>query len=65
MNVDVEGGQAVGWSGGVDFEVKGSGPYEWTAWDEDVCVGSGKARTKIGLAVALWRAKWSIARRYS
>lgn len=48
----------LGWQGsGIDFEVYGTGPFQWVAYDEDICVGSGDARTRIGLAVAIRRAR--------
>jgi hypothetical protein len=47
----------LGWQGGIDFEVTGHGPYEWSAWDEDMCVGKGAVRTKLGLMIALWWAR--------
>lgn len=47
----------LGWQGGIDFEVYGAGPYEWHAFDEDVLVGKGAARTRLGLAVAIRRAR--------
>ena len=47
----------VGWQGGIDFEVTGHGPYEWTAWDEDLCVDKGRARTRLGLMFSLWTAR--------
>jgi hypothetical protein len=49
--------QPLGWQGGIDFEVTGTGPYEWFAYDEDVLVGKGKARTRLGLGAALMRAR--------
>ena len=46
----------IGWQGsGPDFELYGSGPYEWTAYDEDVLIGTGKARTRLGAQIAMWR----------
>lgn len=50
--------QPLGWQGsGPDFEVYGTGPWEWVAYDEDVCVGTGKARTRIGAALSMRRFK--------
>lgn len=49
--------EPLGWQGGIDFEVCGTGPYVWQAYDEDICVGVGRVRTKIGLWFAIWRAR--------
>ncbi|MGW4670114.1 hypothetical protein [Streptomyces sp. NPDC004324] len=40
-----------------DVEVTGTGPYAWEAWIGLQCVASGQARTKLGLQVALLRAR--------
>jgi len=53
---------SMGWLGGIDFEIFGTGPYAWLAYDEDVLVGRGKARTRIGLAFALRRAERRLRR---
>lgn len=50
----------LGWQGGIDFEVTGTGPYQWHAYDEDILVGKGKARTRLGLTIALKRARKSL-----
>lgn len=48
----------LGWQGsGIDIEVYGTGPFEWFAYDEDVLVGRGSARTRLGLAWAIRRAR--------
>ncbi|MFC5802770.1 hypothetical protein [Streptomyces formicae] len=41
----------------LDFEVTGSGPFEWEAWRGLSLVAHGTARTRLGLHVALYRAK--------
>jgi hypothetical protein len=55
--------QPVGWQGsGPDYEVsRVDGQYSWEAYDEDVLIGKGSARTRIGLALALrrHRKKWA------
>lgn len=40
-----------------DVEVTGPSPYEWEAWVGMKCVATGRARTRLGLRVALYRAK--------
>lgn len=53
--------QPLGWQGsGPDFELSGHGPFEWTAYDEDVLIGAGHARTTLGAYLAMWlfRRKW-------
>lgn len=40
-----------------DIEVTGPSPYEWEAWVGMRCVASGTARTRLGLRIALIRAK--------
>lgn len=40
-----------------DVEVTGHGPYEWEAWAGMDQVASGRARTRLGLQVALLRAR--------
>lgn len=49
----------LGWQGsGIDFEVYSKRkPMEWYAYDEDVLVDRGTARTRLGLALAMRRAK--------
>lgn len=42
---------------GLDFEVAGTGPFEWEAWDGMTKVASGHAQTRIGLYVAMFRAR--------
>lgn len=64
-NLDGTEAQPIGFLGGIDFEVTGTGPFEWTAWDEDVCVGKGTARTKAGLALKLLFAERRISRQYA
>ena len=45
----------VGWQGSqIDFEVKGKGPWEASAWDEDVCVAAFKTKHQIILMIRLW-----------
>lgn len=51
--------QPLGWQGsGIDFEVYRK-PYGWEfdAYDEDVLVGNGKARTRRGLNRAMKRVR--------
>jgi hypothetical protein len=40
-----------------DVEVYGTGPYRWEAWVGMTEVASGTARTRLGLQVALLRAR--------
>ena len=40
-----------------DVEVYGTGPYRWEAWVGMERVASGRARTRLGLQVALLRAR--------
>lgn len=40
-----------------DIEVTGTGPYSWEGWIGLQCVASGTARTRLGLQVALLRAR--------
>jgi hypothetical protein len=40
-----------------DVEVYGAGPYRWEAWVGMTEVASGTARTRLGLQVALLRAR--------
>ncbi|WP_405883592.1 hypothetical protein OG747_36430 [Streptomyces sp. NBC_01384] len=40
-----------------DVEVTGTGPFEWEAWIGVERVASGRARTRLGLQVALLRAR--------
>lgn len=48
--------QPIGWQGsGPDFEVSGPGPFEWEAYDEELLIGRGRARTKLGLLIAMAR----------
>lgn len=48
-------GIGLGWQGAqVDFEVKGSGPWDATAWDEDICVAAFSTRSRLVLVVRLW-----------
>jgi hypothetical protein len=56
--------QPLGWQGsGPDFEVYSKRrPMEWVAYDEDVCVATGTARTKAGLYFAIWRARRRLTR---
>lgn len=62
--------QPMGWQGtGIDFEVRTQRwdrekrqmvtqrPFTWEAFYEDMLVGKGKARTKVGLFFALWRCR--------
>ncbi|MER7813832.1 hypothetical protein [Streptomyces sp. NPDC096153] len=41
----------------LDFEVSGTGPFEWEAWRGMSLVAHGTARTRLGLHLALFRAK--------
>lgn len=41
----------------LDFEVNGSGPWRWEAYRGPRLVAAGTARTRMGLAVALWWTK--------
>jgi hypothetical protein len=67
--------QPLGWQGsGLDFEVQSQRwdreqrrmvkqrPIEWHAYDEDVLVAKGTARTMLGLAFAIRRVKRRYAR---
>jgi len=58
-----EPAQPLGWQGkGPDYEVtRQDGRYVWHAYDEDMLIGKGTARTRLGLARALRRhkRKWS------
>ena len=40
-----------------DIEVTGTGPFEWEAWIGMNQVASGHARTRLGLQIALLRAR--------
>lgn len=40
-----------------DVEVYGTGPYRWEAWVGMTEVATGRARTRLGLRVAIARAK--------
>jgi hypothetical protein len=42
---------------GLDFEVHGSGPWIWQAYEGATEVASGVARTRFGLRLAIWRAR--------
>jgi hypothetical protein len=58
VNSDGTPATPLGWQGaGPDFEVSGHGPFEWEAYDEDMLIGKGRARTQLGLMLALWRFK--------
>jgi hypothetical protein len=41
-------------SHGVGFEVKGKGPWEASAWDEDVCVAAFETRHRAVLWARMW-----------
>lgn len=41
----------------LDFEVAGHGPYRWDAWRGTQQVATGTARTRLGLTLALFRAR--------
>lgn len=41
----------------LDFEVTGNGPYSWEAWRGMNQVAAGSAHTRLGLQVALLRAR--------
>ncbi|WP_097982842.1 hypothetical protein [Streptomyces sp. f150] len=41
----------------LDFEVTGHGPYRWDAWRGTRQVAAGTARTRLGLTIALLRAR--------
>ncbi|BBB01054.1 hypothetical protein RVR_8291 [Actinacidiphila reveromycinica] len=40
-----------------DVEVTGRGPFEWEAWIGMRRVAAGRARTRLGLQIALLRAR--------
>jgi hypothetical protein len=45
-----------------DIEVNGTGPYQWEAWVGMTEVATGTARTRLGLRIAIARAKRRHAR---
>lgn len=50
--------QPLGYQGaGLDFEVTGNRPWHWTAYQRHRVVAAGKARTRLGLIIALRLAK--------
>lgn len=49
------GSSGIGWQGSqIDFEISGTGPWEATAWDEDMCVTAFKTNHRFVLLVRLW-----------
>lgn len=40
-----------------DVEVTGHGPWEWETWVGMTEVASGRARTRLGLHLAIWWAR--------
>lgn len=53
-----EDAEPMGWQGRIDFEVAGDGPWSWTCWRGNELLEQGLARTRVGLAIALWFARW-------
>lgn len=47
----------LGFQGGLDFEVSGSGPWAWAAYRGARLVASGRAKTRIGLLFATTRTR--------
>lgn len=54
----------LGWQGNeVDFEV--TGKYEWSAYYEDLLIGTGGAKTRLGLYISLLLAKRRLTKEYN